>query len=56
MSSPSPDAYAGLMAPWKPVTEISMKNIPSLRDKIQIDDGVKVSKLLSITEHRLIGS
>ena len=50
MSSPMTDDYAGLMAPWKPITQTSMKSITSPRNRIQIDDGVKVSDLLSIIQ------
>ena len=53
MSSSRTDDYAGLMAPWKPITEAAMKSITSPRNKIQIDDGVKVSDVFSITQHRL---
>ena len=49
MSSPTIDDYASLMAPWKPVPDISMKRVTSPYSKIQIDDDSKVSDLLSIT-------
>ena len=53
MSSPTTDDYAGLMAPWKPLAGISMKNITGRHNKVKIDDDVKVRDLVSITQHQL---
>ncbi|KAF6218391.1 hypothetical protein HO133_005738 [Letharia lupina] len=41
MSSPTPDNYVGLMAPWKPIAGFAMKNVNSVHDRIEIDHSTK---------------
>ena len=50
----SPDYYADLVAPWKPITETAMKNIASIYDKIETDRGVKVSNLANLKRGRYL--
>ena len=49
MSSSSTDDYAGLTAPWKPISSMSIQYLLNARPNVQSDDGVKVSSLLSVT-------
>ena len=44
----SPDYYADLASPWKPVTETAMKNITSTCDRVVADHGVQVSSLAGL--------
>ena len=44
----SPDDYADLVTPWKPVTQTAMKNISSTYDRVEIDHGVQVSNLADL--------
>ena len=44
----SPDYYADLVAPWKPVTNTAMNNIASTYDRVEIDHGVQVSNLAAL--------
>ena len=44
----SPDYYADLASPWKPVTETAMKNIASTYGRVEADHGVQVSNLAGL--------
>ena len=44
----SPDYYADLVTPWKPVTNTAMNNIASTYDRVEIDHGVQVSNLAAL--------
>lgn len=48
MASPSPDDYARLTSPWKPLPEFAVKNITSIQNRIEIDRGTMVSGLASV--------
>ena len=50
----SPDYYADLVTPWKPVTETAVENIASTCDRAETDHGVKVCTLASIKRSRCL--
>lgn len=52
MSSPTPDDYAGLVTPWKPIAEFAMKNVTSIHNRIEIDHGAKVGNLASVKHNQ----
>ena len=50
----SPDYYADLVTPWKPVTDTAIKSITSTYDRAEIDDGVQVSHLAGLKRCRCL--
>lgn len=49
MACPTTDDYAALATPWNPIPELAMRNIASLRYKINATRGIKVSHLANTT-------
>ena len=52
MHSPVTDDYAGLVAPWHPITDLFLKDPPNLNSRIEFDNNTKVSGLASITGYQ----
>ena len=44
----SPDYYADLVTPWKPVTGTATNDIASTCDRVGVDHGVQVSNLAGL--------
>lgn len=52
MSSPLPDDYVGLMTPWKPIAEATMKNATGPHDSTETNHGINVSNLACIKNNQ----
>ena len=44
----SPDYYADLVTPWKPVTDTAIQSIASTYNRAETDHGVQVSHLAGL--------
>ena len=52
MSSPTPDDYASLAAPWQPIAKLALEKVVSLHTRVSFDHGTKVNNMLSVEQHQ----